>query len=256
VQRWAEVARRLQDCGRVLVTGSAGEREVAEQVIAAAGLPPEACVAGDTDLCGLASLVGHARLLVPTPVWHIWPPRCVRRPSCCSARRHRGCGGRHPTGRRTPPRRTPPGTTRISRLLDAGPDRVRIETRVEGDSGAVVLDRVHLLVGDTIVAVGITWDGTGPGPAGPAALAALAALASCADGAGSTRPAAGRSDPASEERFWEWGRRAAATGVHRHTFDRQRRGAGRLVEIGSWARGVTDAAVPSTGKGICPPPKK
>ncbi len=64
VQRWAEVARRLQRLGPVLVTGSAGERSRAEAVTAAAGLPAQACVAGATDVRGLAALVGHARLLV------------------------------------------------------------------------------------------------------------------------------------------------------------------------------------------------
>ncbi|MGI8537151.1 MAG: glycosyltransferase family 9 protein [Mycobacteriales bacterium] len=64
VQRWAEVARRLTVAGPVLITGSTGERGLAEQVTAAAGLPPEACVAGNTDVRGLASLVGHARLLI------------------------------------------------------------------------------------------------------------------------------------------------------------------------------------------------
>jgi ADP-heptose:LPS heptosyltransferase len=64
VERWAQVARRLQEAGPVLVTGSAGERPLAEQVVAAAGLPAAACVAGATDVRGLAALIGSARLLV------------------------------------------------------------------------------------------------------------------------------------------------------------------------------------------------
>lgn len=64
VERWAQVARRLQEAGPVLVTGSAGERPLTEQVVAAAGLPAAACVAGATDVRGLAALIGSARLLV------------------------------------------------------------------------------------------------------------------------------------------------------------------------------------------------
>lgn len=64
VERWAEVARELQREAFVLVTGSESERPLAQAVVDAAGLPPGACVAGDTDLLGLAALVGAARLLV------------------------------------------------------------------------------------------------------------------------------------------------------------------------------------------------
>ncbi|MBW3638699.1 MAG: glycosyltransferase family 9 protein [Actinobacteria bacterium] len=64
VERWAQVARRLQGSGRVLVTGSTQERPLARQVVAAAGLPSAACVAGATDVRGLAALIGCARLLV------------------------------------------------------------------------------------------------------------------------------------------------------------------------------------------------
>ena len=67
-RRWphfAAVARALSERGHdVVVTGSAGERGIAQDVARAAGLPPEAVLAGDTGLGDLAALVAHARLLV------------------------------------------------------------------------------------------------------------------------------------------------------------------------------------------------
>lgn len=64
-ERFAEVARGLAERGhRVLITGGAAERELAEQVVRLAGLPGTAVLAGDTDLVRLAALVAHADLLV------------------------------------------------------------------------------------------------------------------------------------------------------------------------------------------------
>ena len=48
----------------VVVTGSAGERELAGRVARAAGLPPTAVLAGRTGLGELAALVAHARLVI------------------------------------------------------------------------------------------------------------------------------------------------------------------------------------------------
>jgi ADP-heptose:LPS heptosyltransferase len=63
--RFAELARELARLGhRVVVTGSAAERELAEQVASGAGLPSTAVLAGRLDLAGLAALVAHGRLLV------------------------------------------------------------------------------------------------------------------------------------------------------------------------------------------------
>ncbi len=63
--RFARVARDLAEAGhRVVVTGSAQERDLAAAVAGTAGLPPDAVVAGDTDLAGLAALVARARLVV------------------------------------------------------------------------------------------------------------------------------------------------------------------------------------------------
>jgi ADP-heptose:LPS heptosyltransferase len=64
VERWAEVVRELRREAPVLVTGSDAERPLAQAVVEVAGLPPCACVAGDTDALRLAALVGAARLLV------------------------------------------------------------------------------------------------------------------------------------------------------------------------------------------------
>ncbi|WP_320068024.1 glycosyltransferase family 9 protein [Micromonospora sp. RTGN7] len=64
-RRFAALARELTDRGhRVVVTGSAEERELAGQVAYHAGLPPQAVLAGRTDLGDLAALVAHARLVV------------------------------------------------------------------------------------------------------------------------------------------------------------------------------------------------
>jgi ADP-heptose:LPS heptosyltransferase len=67
-RRWphfAAVARGLAGRGHdVVVTGSAGERELALAVAHDAGLPPSAVLAGETGLGELAALVAHARLLV------------------------------------------------------------------------------------------------------------------------------------------------------------------------------------------------
>jgi ADP-heptose:LPS heptosyltransferase len=63
--RFAEVARALTAAGhRVVITGSAGERDVAARVAHDAGLPGRAVLAGRTGLSELAGLVAHARLLV------------------------------------------------------------------------------------------------------------------------------------------------------------------------------------------------
>ncbi|GIE51424.1 hypothetical protein Ani05nite_49580 [Amorphoplanes nipponensis] len=63
--RFAAVARGLAARGHeVVVTGSAGERELALAVARDAGLPPAAVLAGRTGLDELAALVAHARLLV------------------------------------------------------------------------------------------------------------------------------------------------------------------------------------------------
>jgi len=59
--RWAAVARAEAEAGRpVVVTGSAGERELAQAVARVAGLGTEAVLAGRTDLLGLAAVVAAA----------------------------------------------------------------------------------------------------------------------------------------------------------------------------------------------------
>ncbi|MEY9213244.1 glycosyltransferase family 9 protein [Thermobifida halotolerans] len=63
--RFAEVARRLRERGlRVMVTGSAEERRIAERVARVAGLHPQGIAAGTTGLSQLAALVAGARLVV------------------------------------------------------------------------------------------------------------------------------------------------------------------------------------------------
>ena len=63
--RFAAVARALTGAGAdVVLTGSAGERPLAEDVAAEAGLAPDAVVAGRTDVLGLAGLVAAARLVI------------------------------------------------------------------------------------------------------------------------------------------------------------------------------------------------
>ncbi|MFI9640657.1 glycosyltransferase family 9 protein [Micromonospora sp. NPDC051925] len=72
--RFATLARRLAGQGhQVVVTGSAGERDLATRVAAGAGLPESAVLAGRTDLGELAGLVAGARLVVSgdTGVGHL-----------------------------------------------------------------------------------------------------------------------------------------------------------------------------------------
>jgi ADP-heptose:LPS heptosyltransferase len=74
VERFAAVARALsRDGHRVLVTGSAAEAGLAEAVAREGGLPPEASVAGRTDLPGLLALVADAACVVcgDTGVAHV-----------------------------------------------------------------------------------------------------------------------------------------------------------------------------------------
>ncbi|MFH5821529.1 glycosyltransferase family 9 protein [Georgenia sp. AZ-5] len=78
--RWSSLARRLAGAGhRVVVTGSAGERDLCAAVVAgarderAAGGAGVTCLAGALDLPALAEVVGRARLLVcgDTGVAHV-----------------------------------------------------------------------------------------------------------------------------------------------------------------------------------------
>ncbi|MFC0005394.1 glycosyltransferase family 9 protein [Micromonospora siamensis] len=63
--RFAALARQLTERGhRVVVTGSADERELAGRVADRAGLPATAVLAGRTDVGELAALVARARLVV------------------------------------------------------------------------------------------------------------------------------------------------------------------------------------------------
>jgi ADP-heptose:LPS heptosyltransferase len=65
VDRFAEVARWLTQQGeRVVVTGSAAEREAAQRIATAAGLLPTAVLAGRTGLLALAGVIATARLVV------------------------------------------------------------------------------------------------------------------------------------------------------------------------------------------------
>ncbi|SCF27298.1 ADP-heptose:LPS heptosyltransferase [Micromonospora viridifaciens] len=64
-ERFAALARTLAGRGhRVVLTGSANERDLADRIARAAGLPPGAVLAGRTDLGDLAALVADARLVV------------------------------------------------------------------------------------------------------------------------------------------------------------------------------------------------
>jgi ADP-heptose:LPS heptosyltransferase len=64
-ERYVAVARALAARGhRVVVTGSAGERDLAQRVADEAALPSAAVLAGRTGVGELAALVAHARLLV------------------------------------------------------------------------------------------------------------------------------------------------------------------------------------------------
>jgi len=71
--RFAEVARWASGLGPVLVTGTAEERDLADDVGRRAGLPLSSVLAGRTDLAGLVALVGSARLVVcgDTGVAHV-----------------------------------------------------------------------------------------------------------------------------------------------------------------------------------------
>jgi ADP-heptose:LPS heptosyltransferase len=72
--RFAAVAAALRASGhRVVVTGSAAERELAAEVAARAGLPERDVLAGRTDVLSLAALVAAARLVVcgDTGVGHL-----------------------------------------------------------------------------------------------------------------------------------------------------------------------------------------
>ncbi|HEX2046516.1 MAG TPA: glycosyltransferase family 9 protein [Acidimicrobiales bacterium] len=73
-ERWAEVARaEVAEGRRVIVTGSATERELATRVAERAGLPPDAVLAGRTDLLGLAATVAGAAVVLcgDTGVGHL-----------------------------------------------------------------------------------------------------------------------------------------------------------------------------------------
>ncbi|MFU8875153.1 glycosyltransferase family 9 protein [Micromonospora sp. SL4-19] len=64
-ERFAALARALTARGhRVVLTGSADERELARRIAREAGLPSDAVLAGRTDLAALAALVADARLVV------------------------------------------------------------------------------------------------------------------------------------------------------------------------------------------------
>ena len=64
-QRFAEVARRLAAAGnRIVLTGTAVERPLAQSVAAAAGLDERAVLAGRTSLPELAALVADASLVI------------------------------------------------------------------------------------------------------------------------------------------------------------------------------------------------
>jgi ADP-heptose:LPS heptosyltransferase len=73
-RRYATVAAALTDAGhRVMITGSAAERDLGALVAAGAGLPDEVVLAGRTDLGQLARLVAGARLVIcgDTGVGHL-----------------------------------------------------------------------------------------------------------------------------------------------------------------------------------------
>ncbi len=72
--RFATVAAALNTAGhRVLVTGSAAEKDLADSVAAQAGLPESAVLAGQLDVLGMVALISDCRLLVcgDTGVGHI-----------------------------------------------------------------------------------------------------------------------------------------------------------------------------------------
>jgi ADP-heptose:LPS heptosyltransferase len=95
--RWGRVAAALLGRGhRVLITGDASERPLAERVASAGGICPGDVVAGDLDVLDLAGLVAHSRAVLcgdtgvahlatafarpsvvlfgPTPPWRWGPP--------------------------------------------------------------------------------------------------------------------------------------------------------------------------------------
>lgn len=73
VDRFAAVARSLAADHRVVVTGSAAERDLASAVAAGAGLPESAVLAGQLDLADLAAVVADAAVVVcnDTGVGHL-----------------------------------------------------------------------------------------------------------------------------------------------------------------------------------------
>lgn len=81
-ERFAAVARYLAEAGHdVRITGGPGEVELARAVAAAAGLPPEAVLAGRTSTLELAAVIASARVVVSgdTGVAHL--ATAYRRPS-------------------------------------------------------------------------------------------------------------------------------------------------------------------------------
>jgi uncharacterized protein YjbJ (UPF0337 family) len=73
-ERWAAVARAERAAGRrVVVTGSAAERPLAERVARAAGLDPDDVLAGRTSVLELAAIVASADLVLcgDTGVGHL-----------------------------------------------------------------------------------------------------------------------------------------------------------------------------------------
>lgn len=73
-ERFAAVAAALSRAGhRVVVTGSAAERILAENVAAYAGLSSSSVLAGELDLLGMVALISDARLLVcgDTGIGHV-----------------------------------------------------------------------------------------------------------------------------------------------------------------------------------------
>lgn len=74
VERWAAVARAERaDRRAVVITGSHAERPIASAVAAHAGLPPDAVLAGRTDVLELAAVIGAAARVVTgdTGVGHL-----------------------------------------------------------------------------------------------------------------------------------------------------------------------------------------
>jgi ADP-heptose:LPS heptosyltransferase len=64
-RRFAAVARVLSAAGHpVVITGTTGERSLAQEVARLAGLPPRSVLAGRTGLAGLAALVAGAALVI------------------------------------------------------------------------------------------------------------------------------------------------------------------------------------------------